>query len=379
MKPRVLLVGRNRYRLPLDEGLRRKFDALERVLALRVVGSAFEAGEEGDAVFRLVSPREPRALDGALFFAGLPRVVAEEIRAFGPDAVLVQGAHEAAAVLAGRALARSRVPVCVEIHGDWRAPTRLYGSPLRRTLNPVADAAAARALRLAEGVRTVSAYTTALVGELGIAPVAEFPAYMDFAAFAGPPVPLPARPRALFVGALEAYKNVDGLAAAWRAVAARVPDASLHVVGRGRRADVVEALVHDLPDRVDWSPELPASGVARALDEASLLVLPSRSEGMGRVLVEALCRGRPIVASRVGGILDVVDEEVTGVLVEPEPGPLADALVRVLGDRAELERLAAAARPAAEPWLAGPDEFAARTLALVEELSRRAGLRTPAA
>ncbi|HZC14006.1 MAG TPA: glycoside hydrolase family 15 protein, partial [Thermoleophilaceae bacterium] len=54
-----------------------------------------------------------------------------------------------------------------------------------------------------------------------------------------------------------------------------------------------------------------------ALDASTLLVLPSRSEGMGRVIVEALCRGRPVVASRVGGIRDLVVDGENGILVEP--------------------------------------------------------------
>jgi glycosyltransferase involved in cell wall biosynthesis len=143
----------------------------------------------------------------------------------------------------------------------------------------------------------------------------------------------------------------------------------LGVVGRGSRATVVEALVREQRGAVRWVPELSSAGVAAALDGSTLLVLPSRSEGMGRVLVEALCRGRPVVASRVGGIRDVVEDGVNGILVEPRrPERLADALVRVLADRALAERLASAARPAAERWLATPEEFAARLLDLVSAL-----------
>ena len=84
---------------------------------------------------------------------------------------------------------------------------------------------------------------------------------------------------------------------------------------------------------------LPTEGVARALDDATTLVLPSRSEGMGRVLVEAFCRGRPAVASRVGGIVDLVRDGENGLLVPPQdPQALADALLRVLSDAAVAER-----------------------------------------
>jgi glycosyltransferase involved in cell wall biosynthesis len=369
-KPRLLMVGRGRHRLPLDQSLRRKYDALLQVFDLRVVASAPEGAPTRDEVFRLMPPGRPQVLDGGLFFAALPYQITRELRDFQPDAVVVQGAHEAACVLAGRRLAGSRAPVVVEVHGDWRTPTRLYGSPARQALNPLADRVADWALRRADAVRTVSPYTTGLVRELGIEPAAEFPAYMDFGSFLGPPVPLPEPPVALFVGVLELYKGIDSLAAAWRLVAPRVPEATLQVVGGGSRAHVVEALVRDLPERVRWTPQLSQPGVAEALDAATLLVLPSRSEGMGRVLVEALCRGRPVVGSSVGGIVDVIEEGVNGVLIEPQrPQELAAALVRVLSDRALAGRLAAAARPSAERWLETPEEFAQRMLGLVTGLN----------
>jgi len=366
---RLLMVGRNRYRLPLNESLRRKFDALERVFELRVVGSAPSGAPRRDGTFRLVPPFRPRSLDGALFFATLPFTVARELREFRPDAVVVQGAHEAAASLVGRRLAGVPAKIVLDVHGDWRTATRLYGSPGRRLLSPLADRIAASAVRRADAVRTVSAYTTGLVGELGVEPAAVFPAFMDLDPFLAPPEPLPERPSALFVGVLEHYKDVDGLAAAWRLAAPRLPGVALHVVGKGTRAHVVQALLRDLPEQTTWTPELSTREVAAALDRATVLVLPSRSEGMGRVLVEALCRGRPVVASRVGGIRDVIEDGVNGILVEPRrPGALADALVRVLGDPAGAGPLAAAARPSVESWLATPEEYAQRLLALVEAL-----------
>lgn len=369
MKPRLLLVGGDRYRLPLDESRERRIRALCDAFDLRVIARAAPGSTGGDGVFRLLSPLG--LLDGPAFYLRLPVAVACELRRRPAEAVVVQGAHETALALLGRTLARSRAPVVLDLHGDWRAPTRLYGSPARRLLDPLADRVALWALRRADAVRTVSAYTTGLVRLLGREPAAEFPAYMDFAAFTDrPPLPLPEEPRALFVGVLERYKDVDGLAAAWRRVAARLPEASLHVVGRGSRARVVRRLARDLPGRVRWSPSLSAREVARALDEARVLVLPSRSEGMGRVLVEAFCRGRPVVATRVGGIPDVVTDGVEGLLVPPgDADALAEALLRVLRDHQLARGLAAGAAAAASRFLVTPEEFAARLRRLVEAVA----------
>ena len=364
MKPRVLFVSR-RVELPLSPGLVRKWDAIGAQLDFRVLA----AGGRSNGAFHLA--RELPALDGPAFFAALPFRIARELHEFKPHAVLAQGAHETAAALSARKLARTQTAVIVDLHGDWRAPTRLYGSRLRGLLSPAADRIALGALRRADGIRTVTAYTTGLVRELGLEPADEFPAYMDFDSFLQEaPKPLPSSPRALFVGVLERYKNVDGLAEAWRRVAPRVPAAQLHVVGSGALQPVVEQLVDDLPARTSWTERLTPSEVAAALDDSTLLVLPSRSEGMGRVIVEAFCRARPVVASRVGGIPDLVQDGSNGLLVQPgDTGGLADALVRVLDERELAERLGAGAHSSAALWTVSPEDFASRLRDLVGRIT----------
>jgi glycosyltransferase involved in cell wall biosynthesis len=364
VRPRVLFVGRTRYRLPLDETLRKKFDTLEQVVDVRVLASAPLGAPTGDDTFRLVPPAPVRRLDGAAFHALLPVRVARQIRDFRPTTVIVQGAHEGALALVGRALARRRVPIVVDVHGDWRTATRLYGSPLRRALNPVADRLAAWAVRRADAVRTVTDFTTELVRAEGVEPAATFPAFMDLEPFLGDVAPLPETPTALFVGVLELYKGLDVLAEAWPEVADRVPGAQLRLVGRGSRADLAESLARR-PD-VTWVRELPTEEVARALDRSTCLVLPSRGEGMGRVVVEALCRGRPVVGTDSGGIRDLVADGENGVLVRTgDAGALADGLARVLSEPGPL---AAGARASVEPFLATPEEYAERVRSLAASL-----------
>jgi glycosyltransferase involved in cell wall biosynthesis len=351
VKPRVVIAGATRHTLPLAPALQRKFDALEAELDYRVLARGTGAGER----FTLVDARS-----GPEFWLRLPFALAGELRAFRPAAVLAQSPYEAAAALVARRLARVPAKVVLDVHGDWRTFTRLYGSPLRRLLAPVADAVATWAVKAADAVRPVSPYTERLVRELGVEPTATFPAFMDLEPFLGPAKPLPERPVALFVGVLERYKNVDGLLEAWRLADV---DAELRIVGRGTLQPLVER------SGVDWTPQLPPDGVAAALDEASLLVIPSRSEGMGRIVVEALARGRPVLATAVGGLRDLVRDGENGVLVDStDPQALAAALRDTLSDRALLERLAAGARPSVEPMLATPEDYAARLRAVVDSL-----------
>jgi glycosyltransferase involved in cell wall biosynthesis len=148
-----------------------------------------------------------------------------------------------------------------------------------------------------------------------------------------------------------------------------VPDARLQVVGRGTLAPLAASLVEELPGRVEWTPSLSADEVSSALDASTILVLPSRSEGMGRVVIEAGCRARAVVGSSVGGIPDVVADGETGVLVPPgDADALTDALVRVLTERNLAERLGAEGRIRVEPWIATPEEYARRVRELVDKV-----------
>jgi len=364
----VLFVSRERFRLPLDGAQKRKWDAVAEVVDHRVLAAAPDGWPTSDEHFRLVGPASPRLLDGALFYLLLPWRIARELRDFRPDAALVQGVHEASAFLTARRVAGVQTKVILDVQGDWHEATRLYGSQLRGLLNPVNDAVAPFAVRRVEAVRTVSTQTTGLVRALGVEPAAVFPSYVDAEAFlARPPEPLPERSRAVFVGVLERYKAFDTLVAAWRLAAPRVPDAVLHIIGDGTLRDAADQLVADLSAQTEWAPRLTAEEGAAAMDASWLFCLPSRSEGLPRVALEAAARGRAIVGGDRAGIPDVVQDGVNGLLVDPDDARgLSDALVRILSDRDLAERLGAAARRTGEEWGITPAEYAAEVRALVD-------------
>jgi glycosyltransferase involved in cell wall biosynthesis len=375
VKPRVLFVARTRYGLPLSETLQRRFDALAEVIDWRQLATSATGHEVRSERFALVGRFPISRLDGFSFYGSLPHRIAREIRTFHPDIVIVQGAEDTALALAGRRLARSTVPVVFDVQGDWRHNTRVYGARGRRLLTPAADALGRIAVRRADAVRTISGFTTKLVREQGVEPIATFPTYMDLAPFTEtPPAPFPTPPTALFIGVLERYKGVDVLADAWRELVSRQPGVELHMVGEGRLEGIVKGLVADQQLGVRWTPRLTTPEVAAALDAATLLVLPSRSEGMGRVIIEAFCRGRAVVGTSAGGILDLVEHDVSGLLVPVEDAEaLATALGRVLSAHDTAARLGAGALAASKAWVATPVEFAARVRALVDAVLARPG------
>jgi len=367
--PRVLFVGRGRLGLPLPAWLAKKWDAVAEQLDFRFVGAAEGPGAQRDDRFRLSAPARPRRLDGILFYLRLPLRVRRELRDFRPRVIVASDPYVGGGVLLGRALARARTPVIVEVHGDWRTFARLYGSPARRLVAGAAEWLAPAVLRRADATRALSRFTSGLIEDVRGRPAdGVFPTYSDLSAFTAEPVrELPPRPTALFVGVLEAYKNVAGLASAWRRVADQVPSVRLVVVGRGTQQPVIDRLVRELPRQVDHVPLLEPEGVARALDEATVLVLPSWPEGLGRVVIEAFARGRGVVATDAGGIPDLVESGREGILVPPaDEDALVAALLRVLTDPALARRLGAAAQARYADWHTTPAQFAAAYRELVD-------------
>jgi glycosyltransferase involved in cell wall biosynthesis len=164
---------------------------------------------------------------------------------------------------------------------------------------------------------------------------------------ARPPVAPPNAPAVAYIGALERTKGIDVLVEAWREVRRRMPDATLEVVGDGALRGIVARDAHALGIR--FHGEVPHEHVTEVLDGVRFLVVPSRSEGLGRVVWEASARGRPVVASAVGGIPEQVREGETGLLVTPEdPSALADAIVRMLADPLRCAAMGVEAHRAAE-------------------------------
>ena len=145
------------------------------------------------------------------------------------------------------------------------------------------------------------------------------------------------------VARLEPEKGHATLLAAWPAVLQKVPDAYLLVVGEGNLKEDLEGQAAELgiAHRVVFTgrrDDIPA--VTAALDVA---ILPSYREAQGLVVLEAMALCRPVVASNVGGIPEMIESGVTGLLVPPHDAPaLAAAIARVLSDHPFADTIARA-------------------------------------
>jgi glycosyltransferase involved in cell wall biosynthesis len=160
-------------------------------------------------------------------------------------------------------------------------------------------------------------------------------------AYAGPD---PAGP-AVLVARLAPEKDVETLLNATALAARERPDFRLEVAGDGPCRPALERAAADLgvAGRVRFLGEV--RDVPALLARARLFALSSLTEGVSLTLLEAMSRGLPVAATRVGGNAEVVADGETGLLVPPgDPPALAAALLRLWADPAEAARLGRAGR-----------------------------------
>lgn len=157
--------------------------------------------------------------------------------------------------------------------------------------------------------------------------------------------------RIVCVGRLSPEKGHFGLLDALAGLHARGVRARLVLVGDGPERERIErhAALSKLQDMVVFKGHLGERDTLTEISKATILVLPSFMEGLPVVLMEAMALGVPIVASRVAGVPELVEDEVEGLLFRPSDwNDLADKMVRLLTDEALRDCIRLAAREKVE-------------------------------
>ena len=161
-------------------------------------------------------------------------------------------------------------------------------------------------------------------------------------------------PLVLGLGRLVAKKGFGVLLDAWPQVLAHAPRATLCIVGYGDLRGPLEEQARRLgvATQVRFPGQLERRRAAAYMAAADVFALPIVREGVDglpNVLLEAMGAGRPVVASRVAGVPDVIDDDVHGMIVpERDPAALAAAILRLITDRPFAEQLGRAARARVE-------------------------------
>jgi glycosyltransferase involved in cell wall biosynthesis len=253
------------------------------------------------------------------------------------------------------------------VHAHWlltAAVARFAGRPFVVTLHGSGSAGrlsdvelACRAPRLvrallrpARALIAVSETVAAAVRAAGVENVVVIPNGVRIPDEVGPPAE---PPEVLYVGRLSPEKNLDTLVEA-------LGDQNLVVAGDGPlRALVPHAL-----------GAVPHAEVELLLGRASVVVAPCEREGFGLAAAEAMAFGRPVVAAAGGGLLELVADGETGLLVPPRDAvALREAVLRLLADPELRDRLGRAARERARERL-GWDMVIERTLEVYRQAVR---------
>ncbi len=234
----------------------------------------------------------------------------------------------------------------------------------------------------ADAVTAISRSTARAVREIAPVPVSVVPYGAALEDTGEPParpaLSEPGRLRLLFVGRLVERKGVEVLVRALAELRTRRP-AELTVIGAGEREASIRhtVLACGLGDAVRLAGSVPTEALARAYGDHDVFVLPAvvdakgDTEGLGVVLLEALRFERPVVASDLGGIPDIVEPGRTGLLVPPgDPSALAAAIESLAQRPSEARAMARAGRARARERF-GWDRVLRETARVYAEARRR--------
>lgn len=139
--------------------------------------------------------------------------------------------------------------------------------------------------------------------------------------------------KVVFVGRLVKEKGIFDLLEAVSRLPAHL-DIRLDLIGGGDLIDI-ESFVPMATNRVVFRGELEREDVYREIGSANILVLPSYNEGLPIVILEAMSAGTVVIATRVGGVPEVIEDNVTGILIEPGDINAIEKSIRTLAENPE--------------------------------------------
>jgi glycosyltransferase involved in cell wall biosynthesis len=151
-------------------------------------------------------------------------------------------------------------------------------------------------------------------------------------------------PLVTFSGRYDQRKGINYLLEAWKIASSKAPEARLLLLGDGPLFDEMKDLAASLGINGSIVMKGHVRNVIDYLRASDLYVFPSLQEGMPNALLEAMACGLPAVGTRIGGVVDIIEDGKNGVLVEPRDSDgLAEGVVHLLKDREKTAALAEAA------------------------------------
>lgn len=360
----VAFVGGRRYPQPLDPTSAKKFRVLAGLRGIFCIGFSENLWPRHFTEFAqfYLFPKWPLpVLRYLTMFFVVPWLTLWLIWRHGVGILVAQSPYEGFAAACAKVIARwlgRRVTLVVESHGDFEESLFLQ----RRVLIPplyrfLMQGAAHFALTHADVLRAVSNSTWEQLQRWAPGkPIVQFVAWTDIDTFLNAkrdPVCAQAL-TILFVGVLVPQKCVHLLIEAFEAVAGQFPRAQLLIVGEANNCAYRDKLeiqrkASSARKQIVFRGPMPQLELASHMAQARAVVLPSSSEGLGRVVFEAMACGTPVIGSAVGGIPDMIENGKTGFLVPPgDQAALAERLHWVLDHPSEAREMGERARDFAQ-------------------------------
>ncbi len=381
-KSTICWLSSGRYRQPLDADQALKWQVMAgmREYDFRVIGFSTSLRPRRfrqSAEFYLLGQPPTSPLRYLTMFALAPPLLFALVLRHRSQLIVAQSPYEGAIAALAKQVARlfgARPRLIVENHNNFEEDLFLQRRvPLPRLYRRLMLMAARYAFRHADALRVISTSTAARARHYApTLPQARFMTFSDTEIFRQTPrgAPVEAALDIVYAGVLIPRKGVHHLLGAFARL--KQPRARLHLVGGAENADYAQALRRQaaalgIAERVRFVGAVSQAELARILAAARVMVLPSLSEGLGRVVIESMLVGTPVIGSRVGGIPDVIADGETGYLVAPgDEDALAAALARIY--RADVNTMGAKARRFAieyfspESYVAGYRELFALAL-----------------
>lgn len=240
---------------------------------------------------------------------------------FKPDIVNIHGWFECFAFFQTRILEKRAIPVCLTIHG-------LLEQTHYQTENCL------KVWHRSQAVNTVSSALSLELSHPFLQTI-----YNGLPLSQTPTKPLP-KNRLLLIGRLTKEKCFEVAFHSFKRLLQRHFDLQLTLIGDGPEYEMLDQLRTSLSLPIEMLGFIPPDEIQHHIDRATLVLVPSSYESFSLVALEAALRARPVVASRVFGLKEVVEDQQTGILVEPQnPQQLALAVDTLLSDPTRMERM----------------------------------------
>jgi glycosyltransferase involved in cell wall biosynthesis len=311
----VLFIGVTEYNPhELRPDLQKKFEGLARGMRIFVIARGRPFHKKAYNAFFYLIPYRVIFLPAA-FFLGAYICVSKEISTIVCQGPLTEG-------VVGMILKfLFKKELIVEIHGDWeKGPFLNKKMPLALLLRKIVPPLGSLVLRNATKIRTLTHISSkAIRSRFPGKQYFVFPTFTDIDIFLHEKDTHAGR-YIVTVAVLSPIKNIETLIDAFAQVHKEFPNFKLVIAGDGPSLESCRLLTirYKLEGKIVFTGKLSLEEVKEAMKNCYMLALPSLSEGFGRVFIEAMALGKPVIGARVGGVPEIIKDGHNGFLVEPK-------------------------------------------------------------